>query len=310
MGLARDVSGSAISEAVIDHVVSRRESPGEPPMLHVVVRVANTAGMPLRIGKGLIQAGSAERQFNELGIELQPDHNVQFCFDFPLEHETRTVTVHTHVEPGYERTTVHDLKSGETKELVLRDAHALQLPSAPLRPYVQRGPDKIAILFATLALAMVAGIVYLLMQPPTNTEAQRAVVVSAPVSVEVEAIPVPPETLPLPVMPESSGAQTKKVRHWGSKAAVEKHAVSARPRLPAPQAQPAQNQLAGAGHAQAATPREQRPSSPGEAYLLRTYTSDNGQLLELDALPNKDPGKVTVTQLRDGVVTASYPRKH
>lgn len=43
---------------------------------------------------------------------------------------------------------------------------------------------------------------------------------------------------------------------------------------------------------------------------IRTATSDNGQLLEVYVFPGKDRAQVTVAQLQNGVVTASYARVH
>jgi hypothetical protein len=42
----------------------------------------------------------------------------------------------------------------------------------------------------------------------------------------------------------------------------------------------------------------------------QTVTLDHGQLLEVYVFPGKDGNKVTVAQLRDGVVVSAYARTH
>lgn len=55
--------------------------------------------------------------------------------------------------------------------------------------------------------------------------------------------------------------------------------------------------------------RDQIESAFGEP-VVRTAISDQGHLEEVYVFPGKDRDKVTVAQMRDGVVTSAYARVH
>jgi len=55
--------------------------------------------------------------------------------------------------------------------------------------------------------------------------------------------------------------------------------------------------------------QEELRSSLGEPFM-RSYTSEDGQLLEVDVFPGKARGEVVVARILDGKVISSYARAH
>jgi hypothetical protein len=55
--------------------------------------------------------------------------------------------------------------------------------------------------------------------------------------------------------------------------------------------------------------KDELQSTVGEPFM-RSYTSEDGQLLEVDVFPGKTRGEVTVARILDGKVISSYARVH